>query len=130
MSTSPIPQPPQIPDASAEVSCQGGAAADHRFGQLLQRYLLPVGLCAAPCGDLFMDHAMLQRNKQALKRWMPHYARVHTVLAASLLGVCSGANAAQASDWLVAAAAVPTVGEVVLAVVFGSISLVLRLGND
>jgi hypothetical protein len=126
MSTSPIPQTPTIPEAATE----GGAAAGHGFGRLLQRYLLPVGLCDAPCGELFMDHAMLQRNKQALKRWMPHYARVHTALAASLLGVCSGANAAQASGWLVAAAAVPTVGELVLAVVFGSIALVLRLGND
>lgn len=130
MSTSPIPQTPPIPEVSTEMSSEATAAADHRFGQLLQRYLLPVGLCAAPSGDLFMDHAVLQRNKQSLKRWMPHYARVHTVLATSLLGICSGANAAQASGWLMAAAAVPTVGEVVLAVVFGSIALVLRLGHD
>ena len=69
-------------------------------------------------------------RKQSLARWMPHHARVHTVLAASLLGICSGANAAQASGWLVAAVAVPTAVEVVLAVVFGSIAPVLRLGND
>jgi hypothetical protein len=126
MSTRPIPQPPQNP----QVPDEGGCAAGQGFGQLLQRYLLPVGLCDAPCGDVFADHAMLQRNKQTLKRWMPHYARVHTVLAASLLGICSGANAAQAPGWLLVAATVPTVGAVVLAVVFGSIALVLHLGND
>jgi hypothetical protein len=128
MSTSPIPRSPspQPPQASPEA----GAAAGQGFGQLLRRYLLPVGLCVAPSGELFTDHAMLQRNKQSLKRWMPHYARVHMVLAASLLGICSGAHAAQAPGWLVAAVAVPTAVEVVLAVVFGSIALVLRLGND
>jgi len=100
------------------------------FGRLLQRYLLPVGLCAAPMGDIYAHRAVLERNKQALKRWMPHYAKVHTVLAAGLLTVCSGAHATEASGWLVAAAAVPTLGEVVLAITFGCIALVLRLGND
>ena len=126
MSTSPIPQTPPIP----EVSDEGSAAAGQRFRHSLRRYLLPVGLCDAPCGDVFMDRTLLQRNKQTLKRWMPHYARVHTVLAAGLLGVCTGANAAQAPGWLLVAAAVPTVGAMVLAVVFGSIALVLRLDND
>lgn len=100
------------------------------FGRLLQRYLLPVGLCAAPTGDVYAHRAVLARNKQMLKRWMPHYARVHTALATVLLTVCSGANAAEASGWVVAAAAVPTAGEMALAITFGCIALVLRLGND
>ena len=107
-----------------------GDATGPRFGALLQRYLLPVGLCAAPSGDIFAHRAVLERNKQALRRWMPHYAKVHTVLATGLLTVCSGAHATEASGWLVAAAAVPTLGEVVLAITFGCIALVLRLGND
>jgi hypothetical protein len=100
------------------------------FGQLLQRYLLPVGLCAAPSGDIFAHRAALERNKQVLKRWMPHYAKVHAVLATGLLTVCSGAHASEVSGWVVAAAAVTTVGEVALAITFGCIALVLRLGND
>ena len=106
------------------------AAAGPDFGRLLQRYLLPVGLCAAPGGDIFEQHAALQRNKRALRRWMPHYAKVHAVLAAGLLGVCSSASVAQVSGWVVAVAAVPTAGSMVLAVTFGCIALVLRLGND
>ena len=107
-----------------------GDATGPRFGQLLQRYLLPVGLCAVPSGDIFAHRAVLERNKQALRRWMPHYAKVHTVLAAGLLTVCSGAHASEVSGWLVAAAAVTTVGEVALAITFSCIALVLRLGND
>lgn len=100
------------------------------FGGLLKRYLLPVGLCAEPRGDLFLEHAVRVQNLQALKRWMPHYARVHAVLAAGLLGLCSGTSATEVSGWLVAAAAVPTAGELVLAIVFGCMALVLHLGKD
>jgi hypothetical protein len=46
-----------------------GDATGPRFGELLQRYLLPVGLCAAPSGDIFAHRAVLERNKQALRRW-------------------------------------------------------------
>jgi hypothetical protein len=48
------------------------------------------------------------------------------VLALVLLGLCTTADAAQVSGWLVAAAAVPTAGEVVLAIVFTSLALVLH----
>lgn len=96
---------------------------------LLKRYLLPVGLVTEPSGDVFQAHAARRQNLDRLKRWMPHYARVHTVLALLLLGVCSTANAAQVSGWLVAAAAVPTAGELVLAMVFGCLALVLHLGD-
>jgi len=96
---------------------------------LLRRYLLPVGLCSEPQGDVFLAHAVRAQNLARLKRWMPHYARVHAALAALLLGLCSTASAAQVSGWLVAAAAVPTAGELVLAIVFGCVSLVLRLGD-
>lgn len=114
-----------IPDLRA-----AGDAAGPGFGRLLQRYLLPVGLCDRPSGDLFAERAVLARNKQALRRWMPHYARVHTVLAASLLLVCTGAHASQVPAWVVAAAAITTVGELALAITFGCIALVLRLGRD
>jgi len=96
---------------------------------LLKRYLLPVGLCREPQGDVFLAHAVRAQNLDRLKRWMPHYARVHAVLATLLLGLCSTANAAQVSGWLVAAAAVPTAGELVLAIVFACTALVLHLGD-
>jgi hypothetical protein len=115
---------PPMPGQEAAVPAGPG------FGRLLTRYLLPVGLCAEPRGDLFLAHAMRVQNLQALKRWMPHYARVHAALASGLLGLCSGANAAEVSAWLVAATAVPAAAELVLAIVFSCVSLVLRLGQD
>lgn len=116
---------PQTPDTD-------GPVADMATGcnSLLKRYLLPVGLCDEPRGDVFLARAMRRRNLDRLRRWMPHYARVHGALAALLLGVCNTAQATEVSGWLVAAAAVPTAGEVVLAVVFGCVAAVLRLGRD
>lgn len=109
-----------------------GPAAEAATGSvsLLRRYLLPVGLCDEPCGDMFLARAMRRRNLDRLRRWMPHYARVHGVLAALLLGVCNTAHASEVSGWLVVAAAVPTAGEVVLAIVFGCVAAVLRLGRE
>lgn len=101
-----------------------------RADGLFRRYLLPVGLCDEPCGDVFLAHAVRRRNLARLRRWMPHYARVHGVLALLLLGLCSTAQATEVSVWLVAAAALPTAGEVVLAIVFASVALVLKLGAD
>ncbi|HOB93774.1 MAG TPA: hypothetical protein PK306_17780 [Aquabacterium sp.] len=118
------PTPPNPPQAEAP----SPAAAAH--GGLLKRYLLPVGLCDEPRGDVFLAHAVRRRNLHRLRRWMPHYARVHGVLALLLLGVCNTAEATEVSGWLVAAAAVPTAGEVVLAIVFGCVAAVLHLGHD
>jgi hypothetical protein len=118
----PIPPPPDA----------GGPAALGTAGNdsLLKRYLLPVGLCDEPRGDIFLAHAVRRRNLDRLRRWMPHYARVHGVLALLLLGLCDTAEASEVSGWLVAAAAVPTAGEVVLAIVFGCVAAVLHLGHD
>lgn len=117
---------PDLPAAGDAASHAAGPG----FGRLLQRYLLPVGLCDTPSGDLFAERAALERNKQILRRWMPHYAKVHTVLAGSLLTVCTGAHASEVPGWVVAAAAITTVGELALAITFGCIALVLRLGRD
>ena len=114
-----------IPSAAPDT-----APAATGFGRLLKRYLLPVGLCDDPRGDVFLAHAMRRRNLDRLRRWMPHYAKVHGVLALVLLSLCSTADAAEVSGWLVAAAAVPTAGEVVLAIVFACVALVLHLGHD
>jgi hypothetical protein len=118
----PIPHTP-----AADVPAADAAAENV---SLLKRYLLPVGLCDEPRGDVYLARAMRRHNLDRLRRWMPHYARVHGVLAALLLGVCSTAHASEVSGWLVAAAAVPTAGEVVLAIVFACVAAVLHLGRD
>lgn len=60
---------------------------------LLLRFLFPVGLPKAPHGDMFLQRSMLLANLESLRRWMPHYVRVHAALAAGLAlmlcGVCS-----------------------------------------
>lgn len=118
---SPISPPPDANPAASTGAVQNS---------LLKRYLLPVGLCDEPRGDVFLAHAVRRRNLDRLRRWMPHYARVHGVLALLLLGLCDTAEASEVSGWLVVAAAVPTAGEVVLAIAFACVAAVLRLGHD
>ena len=114
--------PPMPPRSAPSVA----APASAEPGSLLKRYLLPVGLYDEPSGDLFLVHAVRQRNLARLRRWMPHYARVHGALALMLLLICSTAEASTASNWLVAVAAVPTALEVMLAIGFACFALVLR----
>ena len=54
---------------------------------LLLRYLLPVGVAREPHGDVFLQHAMFVSNIEALRRWLPHYVKVHAVLATGTLGL-------------------------------------------
>lgn len=107
---------------SDDMSQSGGS-----FGSLLRRYLFPTGLLERPAGDIIAVHAVIERNNSTLRRWMPHYARVHSVLAGTLVLGAGSAEAAEAPLWLVAGAAVPAVGEVVLAIAFVSIAIALRL---
>ena len=113
------PMPPR-PDPSV------AAAPRAEQTGLLKRYLLPVGLYDEPSGDLFLVHAVRRRNIERLRRWMPHYARVHSVLAVVLLMLCNTAEASAVSHWVVAAAAVPTAFEVMLAIGFACVAMVLR----
>lgn len=125
--------PPHPQSAEAAPAAQAGpaaAASGAKRNSLLKRYLLPVGLYDEPQGDLFAVDAVRRRNLDRLRRWMPHYARVHGVLALLLLVLCSTADASEISGWVLVAAAVPTAGEVVLAVVFGCVATVLRLGHE
>jgi len=117
---------PILPEPDAVTVADGAAGHDSLF----KRYVLPVGLCDEPRGDLFLAHAVRRRNLDRLRRWMPHYARLHGALALLLLGLCGTAEASEASGWLVAAAAVPTAGEVALAIVFGCVAMVMRLCHD
>ena len=97
------------------------------FGTLLKSYLLPLGLMTRPRGDAFLAHAMAERNRAVLRRCMPHYARVHCVLAAAFLAAAGSAGAAEAPTWLLVGAALPAALELGLAVVFVCTVLALRL---
>jgi hypothetical protein len=45
---------------------------------------------AGAAGDLFLHRAMRVDNLDALRRWMPHYVKVHGVLAGLLtLAMCA-----------------------------------------
>lgn len=93
----------------------------------LARYLFPLGVLRETFGDAYSQRAIMLRNIERLRRWMPHYARVHAVLAllcvvgAIAIGDCCGSSVCQACAGLAAAL------EVVLFVVFACAALALRL---
>jgi hypothetical protein len=94
---------------------------------LLLRYLLPVGLAREPHGDVFLQHAMFVSNVQALRRWLPHYVRVHAVLAGATMGVSALVNAFGGSLWVSVPAAVVAGLEVCLTIVFAAGVVALRI---
>lgn len=94
---------------------------------LLLRYLLPVGLAREPQGDVFLQHAMFVANVQALRRWLPHYVKVHAVLAGASLGLSALASALGASLWLCVPAGVATGLEVCCTIVFSAALVALRI---
>lgn len=97
------------------------------FRALLLRYLFPVGLMRRPRGDVFLQRSMLLSNLEALRRWMPHYVRVHAVLSGLMgAGCLLGAHLGAPLPLLVLAAAAAGV-ELVLLVVFGSTALAARI---
>jgi hypothetical protein len=95
---------------------------------LLLRYLFPVGMAREPHGDLFLQHAMWVSNVEALRRWLPHYAKVHGVLAALLLGLSALLGGLGASPWAVVPASIVAALEVCSTVVFTAGAIALRLG--
>lgn len=94
---------------------------------LWTRYLLPVGLMQAPQGDLFLHRAMRVDNLDALRRWMPHYVKVHGVLAGLLTLAMVGAVGLGLPFWLSLLGALANAGELLLFVVFTGLALALRL---
>lgn len=97
------------------------------FRSLLLRYLLPVGLMCRPRGDMYLQRAMLLANMDALRRWMPHYVRVHSVLALALASAFAATLELGAPHGLMALAALAASAELVLVVVFGSTALAARI---
>jgi len=90
------------------------------------RYLLPIGLAREPQGDVFLQHAMFVSNVEALRRWLPHYARVHALLS-GLVVALSAFLGAQCASWVAAAAGVVAGLEVCLAIAFAAGAIALRL---
>jgi hypothetical protein len=92
---------------------------------LLLRYLLPVGVAHEPHGDVFLQHAIFVSNIEALRRWLPHYVKVHAVLASVLLGL--SALLSGASSWIAVPAAVVAALEVCTTIVFSAGVIALRI---
>lgn len=94
---------------------------------LWTRYLLPVGLLQAPQGDLFLHRATRVDNLDALRRWMPHYAKVHGVLTGLLTLVMFGGVGLGLPFWLSLVGALIDAGELLLFIAFTGLALALRL---
>jgi len=94
---------------------------------LLLRYLLPVGIAREPHGDVFLQHAMFVSNVERLRRWLPHYVKLHAVLAGVSLGLSGLLCACGASSWIAVPAAVVAALEVCLAIVFSAAVIALRI---
>jgi hypothetical protein len=99
----------------------------HSTHSLLLRYLLPVGVAHEPHGDVFLQHAMFVSNIEALRRWLPHYVKVHAVLAAVSLGLSAFLCARDASSWIAVPAAVVAALEVCSTIVFSAAAIALRI---
>jgi hypothetical protein len=94
---------------------------------LLLRYLLPVGLAREPQGDVFLQHAMFVSNVEALRRWLPHYAKVHAVLAGASFGLSALLDAHGASPWIAVPVAVVAGLEVCSTIAFSAGAIALRV---
>ncbi len=94
---------------------------------LLLRYLLPVGIAREPQGDVFLQHAMFVSNIEALRRWLPHYVKVHAVLAGASLGLSALLSACGASSWFAVPVAVIAALEVCSTIVFSAAVIALRI---
>ena len=99
----------------------------HSTHSLLLRYLLPVGLAREPHGDVFLQHAMFVSNIEALRRWLPHYVKVHAVLAGVSLGLSALLCASGASSWLAVPTSVVAALEICLTIVFSAAVIALRI---
>ena len=94
---------------------------------LLLRYLLPVGIAREPHGDVFLQHAMFVSNIEALRRWLPHYVKVHALLAGVSLGTSALLGACGASPWIAVPAALVAALEVCSTIVFSAVVIALRI---
>ena len=94
---------------------------------LLLRYLLPVGIAREPHGDVFLQHAMFVSNIEALRRWLPHYVKVHAVLAGATLCLSGLLCACGASSWIAVPVAVVAALEVCSTIVFSAGVIALRI---
>jgi hypothetical protein len=54
--------------------------SEHSLLSKTLRYLSFAWLLKTPEGELFQKAAAQRHNRQVLKRWLPHYLRVHATL--------------------------------------------------
>lgn len=81
----------------------------------------------APHGDVFLQRSMLLANMESLRRWVPHYVRVHAAFAAGLGLMLCGVCSCEGPGWLEVCGAVAGGIELLLVVVFGCVALAARL---
>lgn len=112
-------------DIPEKLSIREPRMPTHR--SLWTRYLLPVGLMRAPQGDLFLHRAMRVDNLETLRRWMPHYVKVHGVLAGLLTVAMCAAVGLGLPFWLNLLGALANASELLLFIVFTGLALALRL---
>ena len=94
---------------------------------LLLRYLLPVGVAHEPQGDIFLQHAMFVSNVEALRRWLPHYVRVHAVLAGASTVLSALLWARDAPLRIAVTVAIVAALEVCLTIAFAAAAIALRI---
>lgn len=66
-------------------------------------------------------------NLDTLRRWMPHYVKVHGVLAGLLTVAMCAAVSLGLPFWLSLLGALANAGELLLFIVFAGLTLALRL---
>jgi hypothetical protein len=98
-----------------------------RTHSLLARFFFPVGLLRDTHGDAYLQRSMLLNNIEALRRWMPHYVKVHAVLVAMLAAMFVVAFSNDLPDWLMVLTSVPLGLESMLTIVFAGVALAVRL---
>ena len=54
---------------------------DESLANKFRRYVAFGWLLQTPNGDVYSRHAQVRQNQRQLRRWLPHYLRVHGALA-------------------------------------------------
>lgn len=80
--------------APEELAAEGSQRppADSSVGtwQLVCRYFLFWLLLSPPTGDVYLQRAHMQENFRRMRRWLPHYVKVHLFCFACFAGaVCT-----------------------------------------
>jgi hypothetical protein len=86
----------------------------------LKRYLFSGWLLHELDGDVYLAHAIRQRNRERYRRHLPHYVKVHAVLASLFGGLLVGSLSWDAGEVASGLAATALAFEVCFVVFFFS----------